>query len=575
MKMLRALVTLLLIGCAFPARAAGVSVSVEGVEGDLLKNVLALLGIERARDQPDIPALRVRRLHAEAPGQIRAALQPFGYYRAEVDASLTETAEGWQASYRVTLGPPVTIGALDVSVEGPAAEDAEFRRLRGRLPLAQGERLVHARYEEAKAALQRLAAERGYLDARFSRHEVRVDVARNSADIALRFESGPRYRFGTVAFEQEGFDEEYLGRFVRFKPGDPYSSSALLALQRDLSNTGNFQWVEVRPLRERASAETVPITVSLAPRLPRQWRFGLGYGTDTGPRARVSHTRRVGDAGHVAGADLLLSSKMQRAIATYAIPLKDPTTETLNFSGRYSKEETESRVSRIEGLTASVSARQAEWVRVLSLNFEHERYTVGDSDGASRMLYPAASWTRVRADDRFRPVRGERLYFELRGAAESLASDTDFVQARAGMKWVRSFWDANRILVRADLGATRAATFERLPASHRFYAGGDNSVRGFGYEELGPKEASGRVVGGRYLAVGSAEIERTVAVNWSVAMFYDAGNAFDAPNEPMARGAGVGLRWKSPVGPVRVDLAWAVSTPSNDFRLHLVIGPDL
>lgn len=575
MKPLRALVTLLLLSFTLPAHAVALGVSVEGVEGDLLKNVLALLDIEQSKAQPDLSPARIRRLHAEAPEQIRAALQPFGYYRVQVDPALSESGGSWEARYRVTLGPPVTIGELDLAIAGAAADDPEFQRLRRELPLALGAPLVHAQYEESKAALLRLAAERGYLDARFSRHEVRVDVARNSASVDLLFESGPRYRFGAVSFDQEDFDGDYLRRFVKFNPGDPYSTSALLALQRALSDTGNFQWVEVRPLREQAFDKTVPIEVALAPRLPRQWRFGLGYGTDTGPRLRANHTRRIGRAGHSIGADMLLSDKIQRAIATYSIPLQDPTTETLSFSARYSKEETESRVSRIEGLTASMTALQAAWQRVLSLNFERERYTLGGLDGSAQLLYPAVSWTRVRADDRIRPEKGNRLHLELRGAADAVASDTDFAQVRAGVKWVRRFWTDNRVLVRADLGATEATEFDRLPASQRFYAGGDNSVRGFGYEQLGPRDASGLVVGGRHLAVGSVELEREIAANWSVAMFYDAGNAFNSIDEPMARGAGVGLRWNSPVGPVRLDFAWAVSTPGNDFRLHLVVGPDL
>lgn len=575
MKPLRALVILLPLLVLAPVQAADLSVTVEGVYGDLLKNVQALLDIERAKAEPELSAARVRRLHARAPGQIRSALEPFGYYHVQVRPALTKTDGAWEARYAVTLGPPVTIGELEVVVSGAAADDPEFWRLQRELPLQIGEALVHARYEEAKASLLRLAAERGYLDARLLRHEVRVDVERNSASVVLAFDSGPRYRFGEVRFDQDSFEESYLRRFVRFEPGDPYSTSAVLALQRSLSNSGNFQWVEVRPLRDAAAGGEVPIEVSLAPRAPRLWRFGLGYGTDTGPRGRVNHTRRIGRSGHTLGADVLVSDKIKHVIAGYSVPLGDPVAEALSLSARYSEEETESRTSRIEGLTASVTTLQGQWVQVLSLNFEREDYAVGEDDAFSQLLYPALSWTRVRADDRIRPDKGSRIYLELRGAADAVVSDTDLVQGRIGMKWVRSFWTDNRILLRADAGATQVAEFDKLPASQRFYAGGDNSIRGFGFEELGPTDASGAVAGGKYLAVGSVEFERDIADNWSVAAFYDAGNAFDAADEPMARGAGAGLRWNSPVGPVRLDFAWALSEPDNDFRIHLVIGPDL
>lgn len=569
----------LMASWAPPLRAQSLTVQIQGLEGELLENARALLDIHALSRRGPFSAARIRRLHARAPEQIRQALQPFGYYRAQVRGELIEGEADWVARYEVEPGPPATLSAVNVSVTGAGEHDERFRELLVALPLRVGDVLVHARYEQAKEALLRLAGERGYLDARLTRHELRVDPAANRAQAVLELDTGPRYRFGPVDFRQlgpePGFREDFLRRFVQFAAGDDYSPAALLRLQSALSDSGYFQRVEVRPLRGQAAEARVPVEVELEPRKPRQWRFGLGYGTDTGPRAKITHARRLGRWGHTLGGEALISSNLTSLGGAYQIPLGDPTTEQLAFSGRFSEERTDSRSSRITGASAAVTGLRGDWREVLSLNLEREDYLVGGEDQISRLLYPAVSWTRIRADERVRPSRGDRLRLELRGALQGVLSDASYAQLRAGGKWVRALGEANRLLLRGELGLTWIDDFDVLPASQRFYAGGDTSVRGYGHESLGPENEAGEVVGGENLVVGSAELERTLFGNWSVAAFYDAGNAFNDWDPSLRRGAGVGLRWNSPVGPVRLDFAWALDDPDDDFRVHIVIGPDL
>jgi len=173
------------------------------------------------------------------------------------------------------------------------------------------------------------------------------------------------------------------------------------------------------------------------------------------------------------------------------------------------------------------------------------------------------------------PSRGSRIGVDLLGSADALGSDVSFLQARLAGKWVHRVSDAGRVILRGEVGSTLVDTVEDLPASKRFYAGGDQSIRGYGFEELGPTDASGNVVGGKYLLVGSVEYERRLFGKWGAAVFYDAGNAFNAIDEGFNHGTGIGLRWNSPVGPVRIDLAVALSKPGDPLRLHFVIGPDL
>jgi translocation and assembly module TamA len=188
---------------------------------------------------------------------------------------------------------------------------------------------------------------------------------------------------------------------------------------------------------------------------------------------------------------------------------------------------------------------------------------------------PGIGWRRTRADNEIRPQRGSRLSFEVRAAADQLGSDTSFLQAIAGGKWVWSLPSAARILVRAELGLTEERAFADLPPSVRFFAGGDNSVRGYDFEALGPTDADGKVVGGSSLVVGSIEYERPLVGRWALALFVDSGNAFADANFEPRTGAGLGVRWQSPLGPIRVDVAHPFDDPTTRWRLHVTLGPDL
>jgi translocation and assembly module TamA len=188
---------------------------------------------------------------------------------------------------------------------------------------------------------------------------------------------------------------------------------------------------------------------------------------------------------------------------------------------------------------------------------------------------PGVDWTRVRADHPIRPRTGSRLSLEARAAGDALGSDTSFVQAIAQGKWIWSLRGGARLLVRGHVGATLKRSFDELPPSVRFFAGGDNSVRGYDFEALGPVDASGEVVGGSALATGSFEFEQPLRERWSLAMFVDAGNAFEGSNLDAKTSVGLGGRWQSPLGPIRVDLAHPLDDEADDWRLHVSLGPDL
>jgi translocation and assembly module TamA len=187
---------------------------------------------------------------------------------------------------------------------------------------------------------------------------------------------------------------------------------------------------------------------------------------------------------------------------------------------------------------------------------------------------PGMNWTRTVADDRLYPRKGYRLSFLTRGALQQVVSDTSFLQLIGSGKGVLQFTDDWRAISRVNAGVSIMNDFDELPASVRFFAGGDSSIRGYAYKSLGPKE-DGDVVGGKNLLVGSLELERRLTAKWGVSAFVDSGNAFDRFHVDPKTGAGVGVRWRSPVGPVRLYLAHPFAKHGELFRVHFVMGPEL
>ena len=561
-----------------PLFAASVTVEVQGINGAEKENVLAYLKIAGEKSRTDILPSRIRRLHAQAPREIKQALQPYGYYEVLVRARLIKDKDSWIARYEIEPGPPVIITDLNIRIIGPAEQQPKLQQYLEELPIKVGDRLQHTHYENIKKALFQLAVQTGHLDAEYIQSRIDVDLVNKSAVIVLELISGPRYRFGEIKFFQDAYDEDFLQRYIKFQQGEYYNPAALLKLQTDLSNSGLFERIDIEPRHDLSTVDEVPIYVHLTESKPRKWKFGLGYGTDTGFRGNIRHTRRLGRRGHKIGIDLLASENIQSLLGTYIIPLMDPTSEEMAFTARVSNETTESRDSKIASLSSSYSAMQGNWRRVVSLNYEYEDFTVAEQTDETLFLYPIVSWSRTWADDRINPTHGRRYYLKLLGASDNVLSDASFLQAQTNGKWILNLGSRNRLLTRAEVGATMVDNILELPASKRFYAGGDTSIRGYGYEELGPINSLGEVIGGKYLLVGSVELDHRLSDKWSVAAFYDAGNAlndFDNLSEQIAEGAGVGIRWHSPVGPVRVDFAWALTEPYTGFRLHLVIGPDL
>jgi translocation and assembly module TamA len=526
----------------------------------------------------------VRRLYRRAPAEIEDALRALGYYHPKIQSELTPTDKGWRARFNIEPGPPVRITHIDLDITGEGASDPAFERFIQEFPFQKGDILNHGQWESAKSRLQSIAVERGYFEAELETHRFVVDLKKNEATMSLHFDTGPRYSFGPVLFEQsqlpeqKNLNEGLLKRFVPFKPGDPFVASRLIELQTALMGSGYFTSVEVQRLLDQTYDHRVPIQVVLRADKKYRLSLGAGFGTDTGPRGEIGwQIRRVNPRGHKFSSRIEGSLLGVRAQAAYEIPHGNPLTEVISFGLESNVEMTDTYESNVFALGGQrTDALGGGWFQTIFLNAQEELYKIGGQNGESFLVIPGVRWKRVRADTPIAPRHGSLLFFELRGTETFLGSDVSFFQGRAQGQFIRGVGERHRILLRSDLGATLVDDFTELPPSVRFFAGGSDNLRGFDYESLGPRNSEGDVIGGRYLATGSAEYEYRLLDKWGLAVFYDVGNAFnDSFNPNLAQDTGVGLRWFSPVGPIRIDFAFAVSEPDAPFRLSVRMGPDL
>ncbi|MBC3464052.1 autotransporter assembly complex family protein [Pseudomonas sp. RW10S2] len=518
-----------------------------------------------------------------AEEQARKAAQALGYYQAQIDTQVkppSKADQPVQLIIRVDPGEPVRLRNVTVRIEGPASEMKAFR-IPDSKALRQGEQLNHGVYEDAKRLIQNQASRYGFFDGRFSRQRLAVDPQAGVADIELVYQSGPRYRLGKVTFGGDApLDDDLLQRMVGFKPGTPYDSELVAELNNDLQSSGYFDGVRVDAAPTAAVDDVVPVDVRLDTRKPRTLGLGLGFSTDVGPRGKANWTRHwVNPQGHSYGWETELSAPRQNVGLWYDIPLDPPLTDKLRFAGGYQNEEISGTDTLSKLLTVGPewhSKLPSGWQRVISLKYQREEYRLGDDSGLSNLLMPGVSFSYLRSDNRIDPHNGYRLQFDLQAAKEGLGSDTNLVHGNVLLKGLTTLGQNHRFLGRVQFGGSATNGYQQnVPPSLRFFAGGDQSVRGYDYQTLSPKNNKGDRIGGRYLVAGSAEYQYSLTEKWRVATFIDQGNSFNSLELPSLKtGVGIGVRWVSPVGPLRVDLARALDDDGG-IRLHFSMGPEL
>ena len=602
------LLALVLAQLTAPANA-GVQVEVRGVSDDIRANVLAYLSFERYKNSNDLSPEFIERLQERSEREVRGALRPFGYYEPTVTSEVKREGGGGDQNYRViinvTPGQAVIVDKVDVRVTGAGATDKVFTNITGDLPIQVNDHLNHSNYEALKGGLLRAAATYGYLDARMVRNEMRVDPQARVAQITIEFETGERYRFGDTTITQSAIDDTLIRRFLRYKAGQDFDATQLLRTQFALDDSQYFATVDVLPEERDRERHTVPISISAEPNRRHRYQFGVGYGTDTQVRGTAAwEDRRINTRGHRFRTEVRASALTQSLDGRYIVPIGDPATEnfTLQLTGEHERlADTDNRSidfkPSITHLRRSWFGDQW-WQRVTYVEALHaeSEFIASRTKDTQTLLIPGVSFALVPRNYLGEALFSRTLYAELRGSHKALGSDSDFLQIRVQAERVFDFATKWHVLLRGDIGATALSKSSGLAPTQRFFAGGDHSVRGFGFNDLSPVqqvfEANGdpkrddndnlvfEKVGGKHLFAGSVELVRDLPRNLALAVFTDAGNAFDTFGDPLMYSVGLGVRLRLPVVSVGIDVAQALTTPAGSTerpgpRLHLNFSPKL
>lgn len=543
-----------------------------GVTGERVDNVNLYL----ARFEP-AQINKSARFKARVAEQIRLALRAHGHYTARIEFEDKMDGDDLVLIAHVKATKYTFIDVLDLQMRGEAVKDADFLDLQHTQAPKQGDRLHHGVYEAYKKALMTLAQRKGYFDAKFDIAEFIVTPGKREAKMRLYFNSGKRYRFGDVTFHGSQISDERLRSLIPFQRGDFYTTDLLGKLNQNISSTLWFGSVDVDADPQKRHDGLLDLNIGVTPAIQNTVETGVGYVTDVGPRLKLSWDKPwLNSRGHSLKADMALSNNEQSLETTYKFPLKDVQHDYYQ-AGLALKHtnllDTESRLANLK------LERQwymgDDWYRIASIRWLHEDYRQALQRDVSNLILPGISVRHSFDSGGSMPMQAQNILVSMEMANQAWGADTDFTLLRARAGRIGSFDSDSRYLLRADAGAILQEQLDSIPASLRFFAGGDYSVRGYGYQTISPVDAEGNLTGGIRLAAATAEYQWRYRGNWWLATFADVGSVWNDQPE-WKKSVGVGIRWASPIGPIRLDLAYGLDKePSPGLRLHFTLGPEL
>lgn len=544
---------------------------IDGARADLIRtNIEALLSPSFGSDRDSL-----KRYARHVTTQADLALQALGYYQPQIRTSIEQDGDKLKLVLEVRPGPVIRIGYLNLQIYGDLMQLGNFRIPAELLP-QPGDPLNHGDYEDAKTLLLSLALNRGYLDASFVQKELLIDTEKGEAYITLVMDSGHRYYLGEVTFSDGKLNESLLRRYVTFKPGTPYDIKRLNRLNQDMQESGYFDHVRVSADARTAQDYVIPVEVITTDTRRNKINIGGGISTDVGVRAKIDWTNvRLNELGHRIGANAAFSQYETSFNAWWMRPNDRPQTDRLTLRTGWLSEIIDATQNEQFTLGADVSARfSTNWQQTVSLDWAHSEFNVGEASSIQNLLIPGVTWTRRITDGTLDPDQGFYATFRFNGSDPWL-STLGFVKGAFDFGGLVTPFDRQRFKARLQLGAMSTEDFDDLPPSLRFYAGGDQSVRGYDYRSLGPVDDDGEVTGGTHLIVGGAEYSYEIIPNWRLATFIDHGNTGFDWQMPLYTGVGAGVHWSSPIGPVRLDFAWGITKDPVPWRIHLSMGPGI
>jgi translocation and assembly module TamA len=547
---------------------------------EMLEKNLDLL---RWRGNPRLDREQLGRLVRAAPEQVRTLVATEGYYSPEIRSSLDETGGKLVARITVEPGQPVLVGDVELELRGFASSDSkqpfDADALRNSWQLPKGSLFRQGDWEQAKRNLLRRVVQTRYPRAQLAETSATVDPDVRLALLKVVIESGPEMRLGGLRIEGlQRYPESIIRNLNQIKPGDEYNEAVLQSFQGRLQDTGYFSGVEVtadlsdviaNETAPAAGVVTLPVLVRVTENKYKSVSAGVGFSTNTGYRTQLNYDD-LSVFGLRMKSALTVESRRQTAQAEFFFPTK-PKGYNDSFGATFERNDLRGEVTAVASLSAKRSWGTPLLERAVSLEVLTEQKKVAGKEAVRSQSLPLTySLTKRRLDNLLLPTKGYVLNGQVSAAVLPLLTDERFLRAHVRGIHYRPLGADSSLILRGEAGTLVSKQKRGVPATFLFRAGGDQSVRGYGYQELGVRDGDA-IVGGRHLVSGSIEYQYFFKPPWGVAVFYDAGNAADKVKDLRPKsGYGIGARWRSPVGPINVDLAYGHAV--KDYKLHFSLG---
>ncbi|MBW3512818.1 autotransporter assembly complex family protein [Janthinobacterium sp. NKUCC06_STL] len=574
--------------------------------GDLDELLEKNLDLERFRGNPRMDREQLRRLVRATPEEAKNLIATAGYYTPVVTVRVDTTGAKPVVIVDVDPGQPATIDKVELELRGfdptpplAASEPYDTEALKRSWALKTGSVFRQSDWEAAKRALLREVVQTRYPRAQLVDTQAVVDPETHKVSLLVVLDSGPELRFGELRIEGlKRYPEAIIRNLDKIRPGEYYSESALQSFQARLQDTGYFASVEVsadmssilgeqieagqesQAAEAEGGAMTKPVNRGPAPLLPLVVRVtenkqqnvsaGLGFSTNTGNRAQLNYDN-LNVWGTRFKSAITMETKKQAAHANFYFP----TTErgyNDSAGASFERSDISNEITAVTTISAKRNWGGTNLERSLTFEFLSEDKTVvGLEQTRSKSLPLTYAITKRSLDSLLFPTKGYVINAQVGGALLPVLTDERFVRVAGKAVYYRPLGEKGELIVRGEMGALGSKEKRGVPAVYLFRAGGDQSVRGYAYQELGVKEGDA-TVGGRYMLTGSAEYQYWFKPKWAIAAFYDAGNAADTVKAAMTPKSGYGLggRYKSPVGPINVDVAYGHAV--HAYRLHFSLG---
>jgi translocation and assembly module TamA len=563
-----------------------------GIKGQLLDNVsfyLAKVKNESATKQ----------LKRHSLDQIKNSLKALGYYEPQIKLSFEQDGDVQDKQVimkvDIDLGTEIRISQLNYHLQGEGKNDNELTQIIKKLPLVQGDVINHAHYEKSKSIIESQLLELGYFDAQWQTNELGISLKEHSAIVTFEIDTGVRYTYGPIVISSDTPAAKYIRSLASFKTGEAYQANIISQYNLDIASTPYFKSVRVYADIEHRENKQIPIKVDVLHKPANSYEIGGGFSTDLGAKARIKWSKPwVGTDGHYFDTDAVVTELEKEFEFAYTVPVDDPVDDVWRYAFGYKSENNSDTQKYIKTLTTQLQRQwvtESDWVRTVFIKHEREDYEISaDEDSTeiaadkaateiisnkdtTEMLLPGMSFAKKKSKGGTTPFWGNQWLFSAEVGLDDVLSDTDLLKLQFQTAMLRTYQNNHLFYAKASLGAILVEDINQVPASMRFFAGGDQSIRGFKYESISPEE-NGVLLGGKYLATGTLEYNYQFAPSWRAALFVDGGTSTNDFSEDIEVGTGIGIRWLTPIGPIRIDHAWAI-TDNNNTRFSVTIGPEI